>query len=833
MWNGTTAADTPADAPAAPFLSSIAVMSANLTPALSGPSTALAPTADVALAPYRAAPDTEAGPPMEAQVRRVAAALGRYKWLIGLLGLIGLSGGAVASRFVDPDYQVQSTIFIPNEASPRGPIREEQVFDAQGWIGLLSTYAIADSVVLKLALYVEPEQASDSALFRSFQLNRQSQRFFPGEYTLAVTGPRWSLRDKIGAVSEEGIVGDSIGRRAGFAWAPTKALLGERTIKFRVRQPREVSNDIIGRRLGIGLAPGGGLIQMRLSGKLQQKPAETLNVWGEEFVKIATQLKAARVTASSKVLSEQRAEAERRLADAERAFEQYRVATIALPSDALAIQGGGGAGAFRNDPVMDNFTSSKYALEALRRERVQLEGVRRQLRPDYVPVEAILNVGIVNSDPAATTLRASLTELVQLQAQVRELRRTLQDITPPLNIKLEQLRAVQARTIPQNFDDFLRQVRQREGQLAGVVTQSSGELQRIPQRTTRQEALRRDRDAAAELFRVLDARFHEAQLAEKSVTPDVRVLDAAVLPSAPSDNTAARLIALGLAGGLALGLALAVLIDRVDRRFRYPAQVTHGLGLQILGVVPVVDQSRPQSPERVAQIVEAFRSIRMNVRYACMPSPRVTLTVTSPSPHDGKSLIASNLALSFAEGGWRTVVVDGDLRRGQLNATFDLPSGPGLVEYLEGTSLLGEVVQPTAHDNLSLVATGTRHRRGPELLATPRMKQLVNALAAEFDAVIVDSPPLSAGTDAYALGTATTNVVLVMRRAATDVKLADAKLQAFDQLPAQVIGAVLNEVDAEAGMYQYFAYDPDYLLVEDGSAGAPDDEVQRLPAGSR
>jgi Mrp family chromosome partitioning ATPase len=112
------------------------------------------------------------------------------------------------------------------------------------------------------------------------------------------------------------------------------------------------------------------------------------------------------------------------------------------------------------------------------------------------------------------------------------------------------------------------------------------------------------------------------------------------------------------------------------------------------------------------------------------------------------------------------------------------------------------------------------------------MKQLVAALAAEFDAVIVDSPPLGAGTDAYALGTATTHVALVMRRAATDLKLAEAKLQVFDQLPAQVIGAVLNEIDSEAGMYQYFSYDPDYVLVEDGARDrAEDAEVQQLPAG--
>jgi capsular exopolysaccharide synthesis family protein len=495
-------------------------------------------------------------------------------------------------------------------------------------------------------------------------------------------------------------------------------------------------------------------------------------------------------------------------------------------------------GALRNDPVMDNYTSSKYALEALRRDRVQLEQVGRTFRPDDVPVEALLAVGLVNSDPSAVTLKSSVGELMQLDQQIRVQRRTLTDRNPALVALLDQRRALTAQAIPQQFRELLGQVRAREGRLSGVVGQSSAELQRIPGRTTEGEALRRERDAAAALFGNLNARYSEAQLAEKSLTPDVRVLDMAVLPSEPTDNTAPRLIAFGLAAGLGLGLALAVLIDRVDRRFRYPQQATHGLGLQILGAVPVVDQTRPQSPERVAQIVEAFRAIRMNVRYACMPSPRVTLTVTSPSPHDGKSLIASNLALSFAEGGWRTVLVDGDLRRGQLNATFDLPSGPGLVEYLEGTSLLGEVVQPTAHDNLALVATGTKHRRGPELLGTPRMQQLVMALAAEYDAVIVDSPPLGAGTDAYQLGAATQNMALVLRRSCTDLKMAEAKLRALDVAPVQVIGAVLNEVESGSGLYQYFAYDPEYVLVEsgddragEGSAPEEDDAAAQLPAG--
>ncbi len=622
-------------------------MSANLTPALTGPSGALAPVDAPALAPYQPAPEApDEGPSMDAQIARTKAALGRYKWLIGALAALGAVGGIVASRFVEPQYEVRSAILITSGGkADRGPIREENAFEAQGWMDLLRTSAIADSVVMKLALYVEPEKASDSTLFRSFSFNRQTNRFVPGEYTLTVNGPRYTLRDKPGVVNEQGVVGDSVGRSVGFTWVPNRALLGtDRKVKFVVRQPREASNNVLS-RLGVGLNLGSNLIFLTLRGTAEQKPAETLNAWNEQFIRIATDIKEEKVSTSSRALAEQRTDAERTLADAERKYEQYRVQTIALPSDALAIQGGGGVPVVRNDPVMDNYTQSKFALEALSRDRRQLEAVGRTFTPDNIPVEALLAVGLVNNDPSAVTLKSSLGELLQLDQQIRVARRTLTDRNPDLVARLEQRRTLTAQTIPQNYRDLLAQVRAREARLGGVVTQSTRELQGIPQRQTQLEALRRDRDAAAQLFGNLNARFAEAELARKSLTPDVRVLDTAVLPSQATSNTLPRLLALGLAGGLALGLGLAVLLDRLDRRFRYPAQATHGLGLQILGVIPEVDQTRRQSPEQVAQIVEAFRSLRMNVRYACMPNPRVAVTVTSPGPNDGKSLVASNLAL--------------------------------------------------------------------------------------------------------------------------------------------------------------------------------------------
>jgi capsular exopolysaccharide synthesis family protein len=806
-------------------------MASNLPSAPNGIPTAVAPGGGgYAPAAVARGADGDDGPDMGQVVGRLVGALNRFKWLILALVLAGAGVGALLGRLVDPQYQVVSTIILTTGArSAQGsPVEVDANVERQGWIDLAQSYAIADSVVMRLALYLEPQSAGDSLVFRNFQLDPNTGRFIPGEYQLEVNGPRYVLSDKVGFVREQGIVGDSVGRRAGFAWRPSRAALGtDRTIKFVVRTPREASY-AVRRRLSVALAEGSNLMLLQLSGTAQQKPAQTLNAWGEQFVSLATQLKSGRVTGYSRTLRQQLGDADRRLRVAEQAYQQFRVGAITQPSEGISTKPGSvGDVSVMRDPAIDQYFQTSYQLNTVRRDRQQLEALRRQLTPTNTPVEAMLSVPTVVQDPAAVTLRNSLQELVKLDQEVRVLRQTYTDSFPTTTRpRLELLRTLQGQTIPQQLGLLLAELRKRENEMQGFVSRSAGELQGIPQRTMQQEALRRELQSAEQLYTTLQQRFAEAELSERSLTPDIRVLDPAVMPLEPSSNTAPRLFATALVAALAFGLGLAVLLDRMDRRFRYPSQATSDLGLQVLGVVPRVQQDRRQSPEKVAQIVEAFRSIRMNVRYASMPTQKVALTITSPGAGDGKSLVASNLALSFAEGGWRTVLVDGDLRRGALHATFDLPSGPGVVEYLEGTSLLGEIVQATAHDNLSVIAGGARHRRAPELLGTPRMQQLVSALAAEFDAIIIDTPPLGAGTDAAAIGTTTQSMAIVLRTAATDLKLAKAKLEALDQLPVVVIGAILNEVDADASEYQYFAYDPDYTVIDE-----PAEPSGRLGAG--
>jgi capsular exopolysaccharide synthesis family protein len=809
-------------------------MSASLPPALPGPGSALEPYGPQAVTPaaYRGN-DAEAEPSISGEIARILSAFNRYKWMVLAFVILGTGGGVLATRLLNPEYTVQSTVLLTADktgSGVRGPVGDDPLLNSQGWIDLLRSYAIADSVVMQLALYLEPERAADSVVFRNFQLNRQ--RFFPGEYTLEVTGPRYTLRDKTGIVSESGIVGDSIGlRTAGFLWRPRRSVLGtDRTVKFTVRTPRETSVGIV-RRLGVRLPPGSNLIALQLSGTPQQKPAQTLNAWGEQFVRIAAELKSARIDQFVRILSAQRVEADERLRAARLALEQFRVNTISLPAEGL-VAAPGLNGASMSDPTMNKYFAERLELQALERDRAALTQVAASVTPTSTPIEALLAIPSVTGSPAAMTLRESLNELVKKQATVRTLREQFTDSMRVVQDALYGMRLLQSTTIPQQLASFQQELAKREAFLEQSLGKASQELQGIPARTLQQEAYRRELDNASQLFSSLQSRAAEAELSQQSTVPDVRILDRAVMPLQPTTNTAPRIIIMALVASLGAGLGLAFLLDRVDRRFRYPTQATREMGLQILGVVPTVDQSGRASAAKVANVVESFRSLRMNVRYACMPSQKVTLAVTSPGPGDGKSLVSSNLALSFAEGGWRTVLIDADLRRGFLNETFGQAASPGLIEYLEGTCALPEVLRETHHPNLAFVAGGARHRRAPELLATPRMQELVGLLTRDFDAIIVDTPPLGAGSDAYALATATANVAIVLRGGTTDVQMAKAKLETLDRLPVNAIGAILNGVSTDDSVYKYYSYDPEYALSEGDADEADDREVARIGSGA-
>jgi capsular exopolysaccharide synthesis family protein len=729
----------------------------------------------------------------------------RHALFIVAITLAGSVLGYFAARRVKPVYEAQATVWINSPSTQQtGPIRAGQLLPSASWVELVRSFAIVDPVVRDLRLNVRPKFPADTVLFRGFE---STPKLRAGAYVLRVdaTGQLYAISDPKGVIVERGAVGDSIGRSLGFGWLPDRQYLNRgREVAFSVTSVRGMAEILIG-RIHASLPDQGQFMRMTLTGADQHQVANTVNAWAEQLVRSSGELKARHLLEFRKTLEDQLAVAATQLNASENALEQFRVKTITLPSAGST----GPAGAAATDPVVSNFFQQRVALDEVRAERTALEGILASAHGGPLNPQAFLQLpAILNNTPQ---LRAAIDELSSRQASLRTEQQYLTDQNPRVKKLAEAVRVLEQETIPRIAAGVLSALRAREPELNTRISEQSQELRSIPIRATEEMRLTRQVVASENLYNSLKARYEEVSMAEAQSTPDLSILDLAAPPQYPETNDRRRLMLLAVLASVGFGVGISLLRDRLDRRVRYPEHATRELGLLISGTVPKFKPNRRGDFQlaTMSQAVESFRTLRLAVRYNFPADTPVVVGISSPSAGDGKSLVASNLALAFASSGNRTLLIDGDVRRGALHSTFGMPVTPGLVEYLHGHAGLDAIVKQTSSENLFLIPRGARNPRAPEMLVSDTMSALILAVRRQFDVVIIDSPPLVAGIDAYALGAAAGAMLIVLRPGVTDRKLAAAKLEIVDRLPIRILGTVLNGVPDD-GAYRYYSTDYDY-----------------------
>lgn len=322
--------------------------------------------------------------------------------------------------------------------------------------------------------------------------------------------------------------------------------------------------------------------------------------------------------------------------------------------------------------------------------------------------------------------------------------------------------------------------------------------------------------------------FNEIDLAEAESTSVVTHYEKAVVPVAkvrPNENLNAIV---GALVGFVLATAVIIGRDFLDDTIKRPDEAHRELNLRILGQVghfeannePLIAYTKPRSP-----ISEGFRDIRMGIRYASVDNPHKTILVTSPSPSEGKSTTAANIATVMAQGGRKTTLFDGDLRRPKVHHMFDLGNGDGLSGLFieEDLNNIERIIQPTKLDNLSAVVSGPLPPNPSELLDTKKARDILDAVGERCDAIVIDAPPLVNLTDALALAQYVDGVIIVFRVGHTQMALAKSAVERLRRVNANIIGAILVDIDDKASRYEYGNYDYQYFhyyeVVPQGSSG--------------
>jgi succinoglycan biosynthesis transport protein ExoP len=467
--------------------------------------------------------------------------------------------------------------------------------------------------------------------------------------------------------------------------------------------------------------------------------------------------------------------------------------------------------AFRSPQLTDKIASTRTAIDAAQR---QLD---------------VFGPNAPAANPRVLALQNFITEqTAALQIELRKFAEVfLQGLKRAVTETDDQVKAFD-KQIKDSETDVSR-ASSLEGELQRMTDDSSGEEKEIEQidRTIKQVT---------------------SELDFKGVS--INVLQQANGVDAMRSPDPARVLILTLGAGLAVGVGFALLREKLDQRVRSAEEIAGLLGLPVVGVVPHMKRgltplARAQAVhwDPMSEVSEAYRAVRTAVHFGVQAGQARTIVVSSPTPGDGKSTLASNLAISFAQAGKRTLLLDADFRRPVQHRMFEIKdSDSGLTAVLAGHEPLSKAIRRTVVEGLDLLPAGPLPLNPSELLNGESFAAIIEELMQKYDHIVLDCPPVIAVTDARILGALCDLSLLVLRAGKTTRQGAELARTGLLSVGSRLLGVVVNDVPRGEdhygyyGSYAYHSTGNDRIRLTDDTGGSTSNghakPRRRLPSPS-
>ena len=504
--------------------------------------------------------------------------------------------------------------------------------------------------------------------------------------------------------------------------------------------------------------------------------------------------------------------------------------------------------------------SSRTELEGAQREAMRLATERESLdgeRRTYGQLLATLRdaddtrrrdgVRVAMSSPGITANPA----VTQLSAQLLRYRAAYDSLTTgewrsaATNPDVQRLRTLISGTEEQLIATMRGRVTALDAQIASLDvarSRNATTLRQMPGVESEEIRLSQQVESIQRTADRLREDYQRARMAEAVEVGPVEIVDLAALPSEPVSRSRGLKLTLGLILGLALAGALAFLLELRNTPIRRRDEVEHAFQLPSLGLIPRIEMNAaapvetssrkfarafggsfsfgsntnghgataPEPDDRsLFAAREAYRILRTNLLFAGGPGQLRTVAVTSAAPGEGKTTVAVNLASAFAHAGVRVLLIDADLRHARVHRLFGLPRSPGLADLLDDPALDG-VVRATSVPNLFVIPGGRTRTTDRDAVVENILRNALRTLCAQFDLVILDTPPVLALADASIISAVADTVLFVVRAGRTDRGVALQALQQLEAVGANVAGTVLNDPAGmlPEGLPYYSAYAP-------------------------
>ena len=435
-------------------------------------------------------------------------------------------------------------------------------------------------------------------------------------------------------------------------------------------------------------------------------------------------------------------------------------------------------------------------------------------------------------------------ELSALLIDRENLRIDYTDAHPKVEEINEKIRTITSE-LQKELNSYERELLGQEAELAERLKVLKRQTLGLPDQALQLVRLQREVEMQEALYSQLKTKYQETLIHESGKVQEVTIVRPALIPGAPFNiPSKAMIVATGLVMGLIIGMVLAFGIEVFDTSMGTIEDVENLLGVPVLGVIPYMareERKRRKKGKRLPKSrrldlvahydpkslpAEAFRALRSNLEFIRVDKKLKSCLVTSAFVQEGKTFNVVNLALSMAQAGQRVLLIEADLRKPVIHKMFGIQRVPGLTDYILGNYawvdiqnniadvMLGDfemedILHTPGLDNLSIVTSGTNPPNPAEILRSARFKELLNSATKKFDMVFIDAPPVLPVADATEISTLVDGILLVYTVGKIGRGVLKRAKVSLDNVDANVVGVVLNNVKPEAGP-DYFKYHTQY-----------------------
>lgn len=545
------------------------------------------------------------------------------------------------------------------------------------------------------------------------------------------------------------------------------------------------------------------LVDLRFRSPDPEFAARAVNLHATQYIEQSLQFRVQATTQTNAWLNNQLEEQRRLVEDSERRLQEYKEQNNATSVDD------------KQNIVVQKLNALSEQLVQARIERMNKEVQVNAISELQASGRSLESFPAVMSSPVVQTLRADIvakeSERARLGTQYGPAYPAMRDLATQIESANRDLANEIDKVVIAVRADF-QNARSREAALQQSLDLQQRESLGLDRKMLDYAALEREASSNRQLYENLMARAKETGAAGEYRGTNIQVLDRAEIPVMPVLPRTQRDLLLAAFAGCLLAFGLAFGFEYFDSRIKLPEEIKAHLNLPFLGMIPAFPGGDKDGEAPLLQadappaFSEAIRAVRTAVLFSSADEGARSVVVTSTGPHEGKTVVSSSLAITLAQAGQRTIVVDADMRRPRMHEALGRSQEPGLSNVLVGESSLADATRATSVPNLTLLAAGHVPPNPVELLCSPKYAELINELKKRYDWVVIDAPPVMPVTDAAVVANNASGVIFVVGSEMTPRQNAAAAVEQLRGANARFIGAVLNRVNIQRHSYYYSPY---------------------------